>query len=46
MKLFLYFSEMIGMDVLDSQGQWVAGVHDIAMNPQGYIYPKATELIV
>ncbi|MBI3315063.1 MAG: magnesium transporter [Candidatus Omnitrophica bacterium] len=46
MKLFLYFSEMIGMDVLDSQGQWVAGVHDIAMNPQGDIYPKATELIV
>ncbi len=46
MKLFLYFSEMIGMDVVDSQGQWVAGAHDIAMNPHGDIYPKATELIV
>ena len=46
MKLFLYFSEMSGMDVLDAKGQWVGGLHDLAMNPQGDIYPKTTELIV
>ncbi len=46
MKLFLYFSEMIGMDVLDSRGEYLGGVHDLAMNPQGDIYPKATDLII
>ena len=46
MKIFLYFSEVIGMDILDNHGQWVGTLHDIAMNPQGDIYPKATELII
>ena len=34
------------MDVLDHQGQWVGYLQDIAMNPQGDIYPKATHLII
>ena len=46
MKLFLYFSQIIGFDVVDSQGQWLGFLHDIAMNPFSDIYPKASELIV
>ena len=46
MKLFLYFSKIIGFDILDSQGQWVGRLHDIAMNPYADIYPKASELII
>ncbi len=46
MKLFVNFSEILGLDVLDNRGQWVGALHDIAMNPQGDIYPKATHLIV
>jgi len=46
MKLFLYFSQIIGFDVLDVQGQWVGRLHDIAMNPNADIYPKASELII
>jgi len=46
MKLFLYFSQTIGLDILDSKGQWVARLHDIAMNPYSDIYPKASELIM
>ncbi|MBI3602370.1 MAG: magnesium transporter [Candidatus Omnitrophica bacterium] len=46
MKLFLYFSEIIGLDILDAQGEWAGTLHDIAMNPQGDIYPKATQLVI
>jgi magnesium transporter len=46
MKLFLYFSEIIGLDILDSQGEWVGTLHDIVMNPQGDIYPKSTQLVI
>ena len=46
MKLFLYFSQTIGLDILDSKGQKVGHLHDIAMNPYSDIYPKASELIV
>jgi len=46
MKLFLYFSQIIGLDVLDAQGRWVGRLHDIAMNPYSDIYPKASELII
>ena len=45
MKLFLYFSQTIGLHVIDSQGQLVGRLHDIAMNPNSDIYPKASELI-
>lgn len=46
MKLFLYFSEIIGMDVLDAKGDWVGALQDVVMNPTGDIYPKATDLII
>ncbi len=46
MKLFINFSEILGLDVLDSKGQWLGLLHDIAMNPQGDIFPKATQLII
>ncbi len=46
MKLFLYFSEIIGMDIIDAKGNWIGALHDIAMNPQGDIYPKATGLVL
>ncbi len=46
MKLFLYFSEIIGLDILDSQGESLGFLHDVVMNPQGDIYPKATQLII
>jgi CBS domain-containing protein/sporulation protein YlmC with PRC-barrel domain len=46
MKLFLYFSQVIGLDILDVQGQWVGRLHDIAMNPYSDVYPKASELIL
>ena len=46
MKLFLYFSQIIGMDVIDANGEDVGSLHDLIMNPHGDIYPKATELVV
>lgn len=46
MKLFLYFSEVIGMDILDAQGEYLGSLHDLAMNPHGDIYPKASDLIL
>ena len=46
MKLFLYFSQTIGLNIIDSKGQRVGHLHDIAMNPYSDIYPKASELII
>ncbi len=46
MKLFIYFSDMIGMDILDAKGQWVGHLHDLGLNIQGDIYPKVTDLII
>ena len=46
MKLFLYFSQIIGIDIQDNRGSWVGRLHDIAMNPYSDIYPKASELIL
>jgi len=46
MKIFLYLSQIIGLEVLDSQGQWVGRLHDIAMNPSSDNYPKASDLIL
>jgi magnesium transporter len=46
MKLFLYFSQIVGMDVLDIRSEDIGALHDLAMNPVGDIYPKATELII
>lgn len=46
MKLFLYFSQIIGLDIYDSKGQWIGHLHDIGMNPYSDIYPKASELII
>jgi CBS domain-containing protein/sporulation protein YlmC with PRC-barrel domain len=46
MELFLYFSQILGSQVLDSRGQLVGRLYDIAMNPASDIYPKATELIL
>ena len=46
MKLFLYFSQTIGLDIIDSKGQLIGHLHDIAMNPISDIYPKASELIL
>jgi len=46
MKLFLYFSQVIGMDILDSGGEYIGSLHDLAMNPHSDIYPKAAELII
>ena len=46
MKLFLYFSQIIGLDIMDAKGQWVGRLHDIAINPYSDIYPKASDLII
>jgi len=46
MKLFLYFSQTIGLEIIDAKGQWVGRLHDIAMNPFADLYPKASELIL
>ncbi len=46
MKLFLYFSEIIGLNILNAKGEWVGTLHDIVMNPQGDIYPKAIHLVI
>ena len=46
MKLFLYFSQTIGLDIFDSKGQWVGRLHDIGMNPYSDIYPKASDLLI
>ncbi len=46
MKLFLYFAHLIGMDVLDSKGEYLGSLHDLIMNPQGDIYPRASDLII
>ena len=46
MKLFLYFSQIIGLDIIDSQGELVGGLYDIAMNPYSENYPKADHLII
>jgi len=46
MKLFLYFSQIIGLDIIDSQGNWAGRLADIVMNPYADIYPKASELII
>ena len=46
MKLFLYFSQIIGLKILDSQGRRVGALWDIAMNHYPEIYPKAAELIL
>lgn len=46
MKIFLYFSQIIGLNIVDSQGQWVGCLQDIAMNPYVDIYPKASELVI
>jgi magnesium transporter len=46
MKLFVYFSQIIGLDILDRQGQWLGRLHDIALNPNSDIYPKASDLIL
>jgi len=46
MKLFIYFSTIVGLSVLDAQGKRMGILHDIVMNPQGDIYPKATQLII
>ncbi|MBF0491051.1 MAG: PRC-barrel domain-containing protein, partial [Candidatus Omnitrophica bacterium] len=36
----------IGLDIIDVQGEFVGTLHDVVMNPQGDIYPKATQLII
>jgi len=46
MQLFVYFSQIIGKGILDSQGHRVGRLHDIAMNPNSDIYPKASDLIL
>ncbi len=46
MKLFMFFSKIIGMDILDSQGKWIGCLQDIVMNPASDIYPKATEMVI
>jgi len=46
LKLFLYFSQTIGLNITDSKGQSVGHLHDISMNPYVDIYPKASELIL
>jgi magnesium transporter len=46
MKLFLYFSQIIGLDIMDAKGQWAGSLYDIAMNPNSDIYPKASDLII
>ena len=46
MKLFLYFSQIIGMDIVDAKGEYAGALHDLVMNPQGDIYPKATDIIM
>lgn len=46
MKLFLYFSQTIGLNIVDAKSQWVGCLYDIAMNPYSDIYPKASELII
>jgi CBS domain-containing protein/sporulation protein YlmC with PRC-barrel domain len=46
MELFVYFSKMIGCNVQDNRGSWVGRLHDIAMNPNSDIYPKASDLII
>jgi CBS domain-containing protein/sporulation protein YlmC with PRC-barrel domain len=46
MKLFVYFSQITGLNILDSKGQYVGRLHDIGMNPNSDVYPKASELIL
>lgn len=46
MKLFLYFSDILRMDVIDSKGAWAGELFDLAANPQGDIYPRTTEIII
>ena len=45
-KFFVYFSEILGMEVLDPQERRVGYLSDIAMKMNGEIYPKASCLIV
>ena len=46
MKLFLYFSQILGLDIFDAKGQVVGRLYDIVMNPYSDIYPKASDLIL
>ncbi len=46
MRLFLYFSELLTMDVIDSKGDLVGTVHDITLAAQGDIYPKVSHLVM
>lgn len=46
MKLFLYFSQILGLEILDSAGSRVGRLQDIAMSSSPDIYPKASHLIL
>lgn len=44
-KVFLFFSEILSMDVLDSQRCFVGTVSDVSIKP-GAVYPQADEIIL
>jgi len=46
MKLFIYFSEILGREVLDADGVRLGRVGDIHMGLNHEIYPKANELLI
>ena len=45
MKLFHYFSQIIGMDIKDAKSHSIGRLHDIVMSNFPEIYPRAGELI-
>lgn len=46
MKLFIYFSDLIGMDVVDNHGQMIGRVHDLGLSLTSDIYPKTSALLI
>ena len=45
-KFFIYFSEILGKDVVDHNNRCVGKLYDITMKVNGEIYPKAAYLIL
>ena len=46
MQLFLYFSEILGADVVDAHHQWVGRLYDVTMRLNEEVFPLAEKIIV
>src|SRR3989304_2400584 len=46
MKFFLYFSEILGRDVLDDKNQVVGKLCDMVLRLNNEVFPKAESIIV